>query len=64
MYICVCNALTEKRISEALAEDSSVPLTSVYERFGVSPRCGKCAANLRALMRRNTGSAPSPAAAE
>lgn len=59
MYVCICNALTESRVREA-ASKAGRSVTSVYECFGVTPRCGKCAANLRDLLRQ---ASPSPEAA-
>jgi len=61
MYVCICNALTESRVREAAREcRGSVP--SVYECFGVTPGCGKCASSLRDILRSAT--APDRVAAE
>ena len=41
MYICICNALTDKQIDTAL-EDGAVNWSAVYAHYQCEPKCGKC----------------------
>ena len=51
MYICVCNALTEKKVRSALV-DGNAGVSGVFGRHGTKPKCGKCLAHLREFMHR------------
>ena len=41
MYICICNALNEKKVDDAIANGADRP-GRVYEHHGCKVRCGKC----------------------
>jgi bacterioferritin-associated ferredoxin len=41
MYICICNAITDKDIREAQAEGVSTH-DEVFAHFNTAPRCGRC----------------------
>lgn len=49
MYICVCNALTEKCVRSALSETSS-GVASVFGKHGTKPKCGKCLTHLKEFV--------------
>lgn len=53
MYVCVCNALTDKQVSEALA-DGARTASAVYRRLGCKAQCGKCVRVIGARLK--TGS--------
>ena len=40
MYLCVCHALNERRVREALGPCGTV--SSVFKNTGVRPRCTLC----------------------
>ncbi|MGH7907508.1 MAG: (2Fe-2S)-binding protein [Candidatus Binataceae bacterium] len=40
MYVCVCNALTDRQIRSQSSNDGSV--AAVYRGLGARPKCGKC----------------------
>lgn len=42
MYVCVCNAVTEKHIVEA-ARGGLTRLKDLREALGVTAECGRCA---------------------
>lgn len=54
MYVCICNALNERRVCEALAETRAEGITPtvgrVYGRLGCRTRCGKCIGAAMALI--------------
>ena len=41
MYVCVCNAVTEKQIQQAIAE-GAVTVAQLREKLEVSGNCGMC----------------------
>ena len=41
MYVCLCNAITEKQIQQAIAEGAD-SLAQLREKLEVSGNCGKC----------------------
>lgn len=54
MYICLCNALTERQVREAAAAgDGSTD--GVYRTFGTQPRCGKCVPLVEGILRDVSG---------
>ncbi len=42
MYICVCNAVTDTQIRDAVS-DGAATLDEVRSLLGVASKCGKCA---------------------
>jgi bacterioferritin-associated ferredoxin len=42
MYICICNAVTDRDIRQAVA-DGACSLECLRERLAVSACCGQCA---------------------
>ena len=42
MYVCVCNAVTERHIAEA-ARTGMTRLRHLREALGVTAECGRCA---------------------
>lgn len=42
MYICICNAVNERRIHQAAAEGART-LADLQEALGVATGCGSCA---------------------
>jgi len=50
MYVCVCNAVTERHIGKAVVEGAST-LRELRERLGVAGECGRCAMCARDCLR-------------
>jgi bacterioferritin-associated ferredoxin len=63
MYVCLCNAITDRDFrAQAAAENSTV--STVYRSLGAKPRCGKCVPYVRQLLRQVIEiSEPAPQAA-
>lgn len=59
MYVCVCNAVTERHIGDAVAEGCR-SVRELRERLGVGACCGRCTACARQVMREAV--VPMPAA--
>jgi bacterioferritin-associated ferredoxin len=41
MYICICNALTDKQVDRAIKDGCREP-SDVYKACGTQPQCGRC----------------------
>jgi len=50
MYVCVCNAVTERHIGQAVREGAST-LRQLRDRLGVAGECGRCATCARDCLR-------------
>lgn len=50
MYVCICNAFTDRDVSEALA-DGSRTLPDVFRAQGCRPNCGRCCTHIRGMIR-------------
>ena len=42
MYVCICHAITEEKLKEAMKESSMVNSRDVLKRLGVGDSCGVC----------------------
>ncbi|MGL5360679.1 MAG: bacterioferritin-associated ferredoxin [Shewanella sp.] len=42
MYVCLCHAITDTQIKNAVKQGDST-LAAVKKRLGVADQCGKCA---------------------
>ncbi|TVZ38815.1 bacterioferritin-associated ferredoxin [Alteromonadaceae bacterium 2753L.S.0a.02] len=42
MYVCLCNAVTEKHVAEAIANGARC-MKDLRARLGVTKTCGRCA---------------------
>ncbi len=50
MYVCICKAVTEREIRQAVDLGAS-SLGDLKEALGVATGCGKCATHARAILR-------------
>ncbi len=51
MYICICNAVTDRDIRQAV-EQGACSLDCLQEKLAVSTCCGQCADNAAACLER------------
>jgi len=49
MVVCVCNAIRESDVREAVRNGASCP-RSAYEALGRRPRCGQCLPFARSIV--------------
>lgn len=61
MYICICKAVTDKRIARAVGEGATT-LKDLRERTGLGSGCGKCVPQAYRLLRDALDTGHSPAA--
>lgn len=49
MYICICNAICDKRINNAI-DDGHHSVKQVYSACGAKERCGSCASDIKNMI--------------
>lgn len=50
MYVCVCNALTDRQVREA-RNRGATNVATVFRATGSKPECGKCVHCVRDILR-------------
>jgi bacterioferritin-associated ferredoxin len=50
MYVCVCKAVSDRRIRQAIREGAT-QFRALRRELGVCTGCGKCAPQVRTLLR-------------
>ncbi|WP_417345187.1 (2Fe-2S)-binding protein [Ferrimonas sp.] len=41
MYVCICHAVTEKQVRQAV-DDGATDVKSLKQKLGVGSECGRC----------------------
>lgn len=49
MYICICNAICDKSINQAI-DDGSGKVSEVYAACGAKPQCGACKNDIKEMI--------------
>ena len=49
MYVCLCNAVTDKEIAQAVSDGASI-LSSVENTTGAATGCGSCKRNTEIII--------------
>ncbi len=62
MYICICNALTDRQITQAVSDQGAARPAEVYEKCGCRAKCGQCVKAILGMMQEM--SAPTPSLGE
>jgi bacterioferritin-associated ferredoxin len=53
MYVCLCNAITDRDFrAHVNVECEGCTVSAVYRALGTRPQCGKCVPYVRQLLRR------------
>jgi len=50
MYLCLCNALDDTRIADAIRQGARRP-RDIYRHCGCDAQCGRCTASLLCALR-------------
>jgi bacterioferritin-associated ferredoxin len=50
MYVCICNALTQRQVREAI-ENRPRDVAAVYRYHDCQPQCGRCVPEVRAMLK-------------
>jgi bacterioferritin-associated ferredoxin len=61
MYVCICKAVSERRITRAIAEGVTT-LKELREHTGLGTQCGKCVPQAYQVLRDTLERRHSPAA--
>ncbi len=56
MYVCICNAVTDRQIQETVAA-GALSLTDLKDRLGVASCCGCCADLASSFLANTAGKA-------
>ncbi len=48
MYVCICNALNERKVQASLDNGATTP-AAVFRQHDCQVQCGKCVPTLRAM---------------
>lgn len=51
MYICICKAVTDRQLQQAI-DGGLCSRKQLFECFGVGGDCGKCGKDVRAMLAR------------
>jgi bacterioferritin-associated ferredoxin len=51
VYVCLCNALTDRQVKQAATAAGSIRPSSVYAACGCRAQCGQCVKALLDLLR-------------
>jgi bacterioferritin-associated ferredoxin len=51
VYICLCNALTDRDLRQHTAGGGASSVSMVYHACGCRPQCGKCVPLVRQMLR-------------
>lgn len=46
MYVCICNAINERKLSDAVS-NGATSVSDVFKHHGSTPRCGSCVNHIR-----------------
>jgi bacterioferritin-associated ferredoxin len=57
VYICLCNALTDRRLKQAMVEANAKRPGDVYTACGCRAQCGQCVKTVIQLLRDHAPSA-------
>jgi bacterioferritin-associated ferredoxin len=51
VYICLCNALTDRKLKQAMTDSGSATPAEVYAACGCRAQCGNCVRAVLNLLR-------------
>lgn len=51
MYLCLCNALTDRQLTQAVADPTTRRPSDVYAACGCRAQCGACVKAVLGLLR-------------
>lgn len=52
MYVCICNAMTDRQVREA-HKHGARNVAQVFRRTGTKPECGKCVCCMHEILKEN-----------
>jgi bacterioferritin-associated ferredoxin len=64
VYVCLCNALTDRQVKQAAAAAGTVRPSMIYAACGCRAQCGQCVKALVLLLRGPDPAMPEPRGAD
>jgi len=61
MYVCLCNAITDRDVRRHSVEEGC-SVSMVYRALGCEPQCGKCVPFVRQMLRQSEANVAVPQA--
>lgn len=59
MYLCICNALTDRKLKDVIIEGGSANAADVYKACGCRAQCGECVKAIKAMVQElSSGATP------
>lgn len=55
MYLCICNALTDRKLKEVITQGQSATAADVYQACGCRAQCGECVKAIKSMLGELTG---------
>jgi bacterioferritin-associated ferredoxin len=62
VYICICNALTDRQVKQAAVDVGTTKSSAIYAACGCRAQCGQCVRAMVALLRGDVSPILEPAA--
>lgn len=50
MFVCICNALTDREVRAAIASGTVRTAQDIYLHFKTEPQCGQCMEEMLAML--------------
>lgn len=50
MYLCICNALTDRKLKDVIIQGNSANVADVYEACGCRAKCGECVKMVKSMI--------------
>ncbi len=54
MYLCICNALTDRKLKDVIIQGNTTNAAEVYEACGCRAKCGTCVKMVKTMMQELT----------
>jgi bacterioferritin-associated ferredoxin len=62
VYICICNALTDRQVKQAAIDAGTTKSSAIYAACGCRAQCGQCVRAMVSLLRGEVSPMLEPAA--
>lgn len=50
VYLCICNALTDRKLKEVIAGGQATNAADVYQACGCRAQCGECVKAIKSML--------------
>ncbi len=53
MYICLCKAITDSQIRDAVNNGKATSMKALNEQLGIATQCGKCGREAKRILKQS-----------